>query len=217
MFTKCAYCRKCEGAAFQSIPHFMCGNKFGKYLIVAQNPGEMSKDPSRMFFSKLLNEYVASHKENELGPESEEFFKMWYEWDFGTSYGATKFAEIFGKDWLQSGDFCYTNAVRCRTPNNAYPSEEMIVNCKVFAKQLLYGRDLVILVGKLAASQILSLEKIGIGQKFIPKVGYTPAVFVKDEKVGKCLLIPHYARVGDYTAYKTAFEMALEAKTYAGI
>ena len=126
-------CKMCEGNGYQSPPVLMAGCKTAPILIVAQNPGEIKPDDRpRVFWSKRMNRYITGPQESLC----DDPIQLWYEWDFGTSYAENRLATLFGKGWLSSDEYLYTNAVRCRTPGNKAPSAEMVENCYEWTKGL---------------------------------------------------------------------------------
>lgn len=157
-FIKCALCRECKGAAYQAPPAFYAGNPNAPFLAIGQNPGEISlKERDRLYWASMLQRYVEA--DVDLCAST---FALWYRWDFGLSYGAKQLALVFGKDWLETGDWLYTNAVRCRTVGNAYPSKEMIENCTSFTKLLTQEREIVIAFSSAAAKQLSALYSVSL-------------------------------------------------------
>jgi len=157
---RCFSCHKCEGAQFQTPPAFGISRGNEPILIVAQNPGEIRvQDIDRQW-------WLEHFKHTQLNAKA---FSLWYEWDFITSNGYTRFCDILGPNWLYSGHFAYTNAVRCRTHANQSPSDEMVQNCKAFTLNLMTDRRALILVGRVAATQVLGDKPFEWGQ-IIPLV-----------------------------------------------
>lgn len=142
LFTQCATCRVCSGAAHQTPPVLGVFSDTAKYLVIAQNPGEIkSNDRCRQWWIDEFN-----------GGLDVSNIKLFYEWDFMTSGAYNAFSEIFGDGWLRSGEFSYTNAVRCRTPKNAAPSQDMIDACKTYTRSviLMTGITRIITVGHIS-------------------------------------------------------------------
>jgi hypothetical protein len=121
-------------------------------LVIAQNPNEISDDDyMRLAFAEAIGSAKGFKLDNdELGKLIEDFYRA----DFGDSLQFVRLARVFGKNWLSSGSFYYTNAVRCRTEFNNTPSQTMIDSCSVWTKRLLAGRSAVITMGVVAATQV---------------------------------------------------------------
>lgn len=178
------------------LPFLYAGSSDPKILIIAQNPGEIGSGDT---WRPILSKYADSIKSaNEL--------KVIYDIDFVTSHGHTAMESIFGEDWLMSGDFMYTNAVRCRTPGNASPSDQMIDNCMGWTSQLPIP-DLVVLMGGIARKQFCKMVKKPELQAF--KV----VKFMHNGTNVHVATIPHYAALkskADVQKAKETYEEALE-------
>lgn len=153
MYEECTSCRLCEGAAFQSPP--LMGLFHNKpVLVVAQNPG-MARYKETFDIIERMNRSTDAKEIQDL-----------YERDLRMSYAAkTGIASLLGSDWLDTFD--YTNAVRCRTPDNAMPSPEMIENCRRFTAPLINRYLGIIFIGVVARDQFRLVTKpyeIGAGQ-----------------------------------------------------
>lgn len=174
LWKKCKDCALCQGSRYQSPPllGIFSGNPI---LVIAQNPGEAKPDKK---------EHVQAA---ELMTDAGQFpgpypLAHLYAVDFASSYAYRRgLTQYFGPDWLVRFD--YTNAVRCRTPDNDYPSSEMLVNCgHTYTNKLIRHYDAVIFVGIAARIQ------------FNPAM---PAMTIKKGKTGRLYLsIPHYAARG---------------------
>lgn len=147
LFSQCGTCRVCNGAAYQTPPVLGVFSETAKYLVIAQNPGEIkASDLGRRWWSDEFSSGMDIQN-----------IKLFYEWDFITSKAYLEFSDVFGEGWLRSGMFSYTNSVRCRTPKNAPPSQEMIDACKTYTRSILIltGITRVITVGQIAARVII--------------------------------------------------------------
>lgn len=162
-FMSCFSCKACDGAHYQMAPMLVSGNAVNPaILVIAQNPGEIHED------DKLRDKLVTMS----LSPNftsSAPALKALYDIDFGTSPMQTKIAGVFGEGWLESGRFAYTNAVRCRTPKNAHPSDEMVNNCSVWTKLVVNALKPkgIVLLGSVAFSQLFpkaEKEAIAVGE-----------------------------------------------------
>ena len=179
MFSKCALCRKCSGAAYQTAPMFACGAKMGRFLVIGTAPQEL--DPridtlnSLGYLAALSNEYLKNKNISELSQETDEMLRMIYQFEFGLSLRRIELDELFDSDWLENGKFTYTTAVRCRVHKNVVPSLEMIKQCRSFSTHLVYGRDAIFFVGSTARSQYFSEVPVDD--------------FVYDKKLGLCVFI----------------------------
>jgi uracil-DNA glycosylase len=113
--------------------------------------------------------------------------RAWYEADFKTSHGYEVMeSQLFGPGWLDSGTYLYTNAVRCRTEDNAVPSTEMKASCGTWTRMLLDRPSVkgVVFIGRLAVEQVLGSDDDKL-----------PAMTLKKQaKTGLLLLaVPHYS------------------------
>lgn len=206
---KCSNCRLCPGAAYQSPPVSYVGRLSGRVLIIAQNPGQMDlkNDPNRGWWSKAVSTNVSMNDPL--------LMKTWYEWDFGTSPGQKKFEWLTKKGWLSTGDFCYSNAVRCRTKDNSQPQIEMVTNCAEHSRALIdmwieatisENRRLLVLVG---ATSLISFKRLfDVPADFVTTWGIPFAY----KGLGTVLPIKHYAAWrGDSNRFRKAFQEAYES------
>lgn len=131
-------------------------------LVLGQNPGEIGDGDSNRKW------WVNHFKRMAPLPEG---MLSWYEWDFLTSRGYRELEKILGNGWLYTGKFAYSNAVRCRTFKNAKPSEEMQQSCKIYTRQLLYGRVALVLMGVVAVRQIMGDTEFQWGKLIKSKSG----------------------------------------------
>lgn len=145
----CYSCSACVGAQYQMSPQLIAGNATDPaILIIAQNPGEIQEG------DKVRARIIEMAKTGMF--DTPEAMKAIYDVDFGTSPACKRMAAVFGDGWFESGRFAYTNAVRCRTPKNASPSNEMVTNCSVWTKAIISAlkpRGLVLL-GQVAYAQL---------------------------------------------------------------
>jgi uracil-DNA glycosylase family 4 len=111
-------------------------------------------------------------------------------------------AAIFGKDWLFKGDIMWSNAVRCRTLDNARPANEMVDACKTWTDRLIAEKKGIIMVGGVAKHQIMGAET-GKLEWGAPK---------KHPRLGYILAIKHYSawRGNDTKLYKDAVKRLKE-------
>lgn len=184
----CAKCRVCDGAAYQTPPVFFAGRQEAPIIAIGQNPGEIKDvDIARQQWIQLFNAFDLTN-----------FVPSWYLWDFVSSPGYHILKKVFGENWLANGEVVWTNAVRCRTKNNASPSRDMIEACKVWTDALLQNRKAIIMVGAVSRLQILGPEaaKLDWG---IPR---------KHARFGYLLAIKYYAAWDerDPIVYAEAFE-----------
>lgn len=203
---ECSRCRACEGAAYQTPPASYIGTLQAPVLILAQNPGEFAdSDKDRNWWANRFQQ-VPNLQNNEA------VMKTWYEYDFGTSYGAKMIGRLVGNsNWTTSGGFCFSNAIRCRTPNNAQPSVEMLVNCTEHTRALLrlwakHNPDpmkrVLIVMEATAKSAILRLADFNLEPAFELKWGE----HVVSETFGHVLPVKHYAAWrGEENRYRAAF------------
>lgn len=148
---QCWECRFCPGAAYQVPPILYCGYLEAPILVIGQNPGEINYQSNSSHGKKWIKVEEFLKLPNKTADEIVGF----YNWDFGESHGRYMLDRIFGEHWLESGRFCYTNAVRCRTPSNQSPSEIMQASCWNWTKRLLAHRRFVVLMGAVARYQVL--------------------------------------------------------------
>lgn len=205
---KCSNCRQCKGAAYQSPPVSYVGSLKGRVLILAQNPGEVDQksDEARNWWNKAVSSRSAQNDAI--------LMKTWYHWDFETSYGANKLGWLTAYDWLRSGDYCFSNSVRCRTPNNSNPDIEMILNCAEHTRELIdlwkketkdEDRRLLVLMGAVAKTAFLRIHELQSEQ--FPNWG----IAFKQPSLGTVLPVMHYAawRSNAHTfrkAFKSAYD-----------
>lgn len=152
----CAACCLCKGASYQSYPHSHLGMLGAPIVIVAQNPGVITPAVARQPEVRWLKT-VADLDVEEKG----QLLYFAYLFSFLPSRANAVFSSWFGSDWLVSGEFMYTNAVRCRTKNNARPSEEMKGNChRTWTAPLVNVETTkaVITIGSFAASAVLGAK-----------------------------------------------------------
>lgn len=172
-------CDKCNGCRFRTPPLPGIFPKRAKILIIAQNPGEGGDD---MRFANDLS-YQA--------------FMRWYREDFISSRAHKEIAKLFpceGNQWHKH--YAYTNLVKCRTPNNALPSFEMVQQCpsRFLIPQIREGHYYgLLMIGNVAGNWI------DANFHLLPS-----------------LRIPHYsflARNGqNYLSYADAVERFLQSK-----
>lgn len=201
-FIDCAACRVCEGAAYQAVPSLYAGYFSAPVLVIAQNPGEIKpNDKLRLLTADQLKRETEAFV-------SDVAFWSWYMWDFGTSYGCKTLERIFGKDWLTSGTYVYTNAVRCRTKGNATPSLEMKATCRFWTTEMIKDRKAIVLIGKLAAEQLLAGDASSISFGEIKKHKW----------YGHVLYIPHYSawKHGDDVRFRNLVKKLLERAGIGG-
>lgn len=198
----CSGCRLCEGAAYQLPPFLFAGSEKPSILVIAQNPGEIGSDKENAWRFKL--------KELAVDSSNATVLRTIYDVDFVTSYGHTQMSRIFGEGWLTNGRFMYTNAVRCRTPKNASPSEQMVQNCMGWTAQLPVP-PLVVLMGKVAVRQYCMLMKKS-------ELDLWKLVTLKHgQKSTKVLTIPHYAAMRSHADMELAKEMFEQALVEADL
>ena len=157
---RCLDCRLCKGSHFMWPPVLFTGKFDAPVLVIGQNPGVFPESDWRMTagvklekISMSLDSLLETFNINRL----EDRVISDYHEDFGESFGAKMLGKVFGSDWMDGDDFCFTNAVRCRTPENATPSEEMQHNCYMWTLKLLdMPRKAIVLVGAVARNQVLS-------------------------------------------------------------
>ncbi len=94
---------------------------------MGQNPGIF--DPIRSpHIAAEINDMWAKLADDSATPG---YLKAQYQHLFGISKAAKVIGELVDDPlWLTSGRFLFTNAVRCTTPENQTPSEEMQENCR---------------------------------------------------------------------------------------
>lgn len=156
LWAECAACSRCEGARFQSMPILYVGATQPKILVLAQNPGMINPKTSQV--------QIAQAKYFELETSQYRQAEKAYDWahaDFKASRMYQKIAAVLGYEWLQWAGF--TNAVKCRTPENAQPSREMEFKCTVWTSLLLdeVGAKKVIVLGRFAWRMAIGLYYVG--------------------------------------------------------
>jgi len=109
--------------------------------------------------------------------------QFWYDLEFMTSFTYTRIGHILGPRWLETGDYYYTTAVRCRTFQNQAPSNEMVEKCREFTDELLVGRDATILIGRLPVIQLLQEKSDDL----------QPGDLRNHKHFGKLLALKHHA------------------------
>jgi len=171
----CAKCRSCEGAAYQTPPLLFAGNPSAPILAIGQNPGEIkASDTARQEWIEIFE-----HLHVDDVDVVAKILPVWYAWDFYGSPGNGRLGEVFGDRWLLNGRIMWTNAVRCRTPDNEKPDESMVFTCRAWTRQLLEGRKAVIMVGVTARQQILGDKAVKLewgAPKKHPELGYILAI-----------------------------------------
>jgi uracil-DNA glycosylase len=185
----------CDGAAYQTPPTLYAGNHNAPIIALGQNPGQIKKsDHARQRWMKIFEALPASTVNRAM--------PAWYMWDFHDSPGAIRLAAIFGKDWLFKGDIMWSNAVRCRTLDNARPANEMVDACKTWTDRLIAEKKGIIMVGGVAKHQIMGAET-GKLEWGAPK---------KHPRLGYILAIKHYSawRGNDTKLYKDAVKRLKE-------
>ena len=174
LWRQCKDCALCQGSRYQS-PPLLGIFKGNPILVIAQNPGEAK--PHRK------EHLEAAAKMVEAGQLTyPDTLAHLYMVDFIQSYAYNVgLAQFFGQEWLRHFD--YTNAVRCRTPNNELPSFEMLTNCsREYTRKLIKYYDAAIFVGQTA--------RIQFDRTMSP-------MSTKKGKSGRLYLaIPHYAARG---------------------
>lgn len=198
-YLACSECRLCEGSAYQMPPFLYAGSDKPSVLVIAQNPGEIKGDEWRL----KIADYSFKVK-------TAESLKTTYEIDFFTSSGCTTMGKIFGENWLLSGKFMYTNAVRCRTPDNKMPSDTMALNCAGWTAQLPTP-PVVVLMGRMAVSQFCTMVK---KPELKP---WKMAKLKKGRETVYVLAIPHYVAMKGHDDLNTAKELFEEALEMADI
>lgn len=130
--------------------------------------------------------------------ETNRLMPSWYSWDFYGSHAHQMLGFVFGPGWLLKGEIMWTNAVRCRTPDNVTPIPDMIAACSTWTQSLIRDRKAVIMVGGIARNQVLGddADKLDWG---IPR---------RHPRLGYVMAIKHYAawKSADAGKYQVAFE-----------
>ena len=149
---KCAQCTACRGAGYQSPPMLGLGSFEAPILVVAQNPGEINQnDDLRLAFAGLVDTSIREEWGNEvIGRIASAFYRA----DFEETTQHLRLARVFSRNWLSSGLYYYTNAVRCRTEFNSAPSKEMAGNCLTWTKILSANRSVIVTLGSVASEQV---------------------------------------------------------------
>ena len=196
MFFQNSLCLACEGAGYQSPPTFGAGSLDAKVLVIAQNPGRIkSSDKENLEKARKAAADVGEVRANECTTDDDieflsESISEWCMRSFSTSYGAKTLGLILGEDWLKSKEFFFTNAVRCRTLNNARPTKQMIDNCQVkWTNRLLTLPNFktIITIGRIATDQVLSATALDKQTTF----GSIYQISI-DGKLTSFLSLPHY-------------------------
>jgi len=177
LWTQCKDCALCQSSRYQSPPLL---GIFGDnpILVVAQNPGEAKQH--RPEHVQAAAEMTAAGTLRE--PDALAYL---YKNDFIHSYAyKVGLHQFFGADWLDRFD--YTNAVRCRTPINEYPSAEMMFNCgREYTSKLIRRYDAIIFIGAAARMQFNLMMS--------PVSSLSPMVIRKGKTGRLYLAVPHYA------------------------
>lgn len=195
LYLQCAICRLCEGAAHLSSPVLGHGRQLNApILAVAQNPGVFSpEDIDHVWWSA----YADASKDTSV-------WQAYATWTVERSTCYSQMARVFGDGWLETGAVYWTNAVRCRTPDNARPSDEMLATCKLYTEKLMKDRKAIIAVGAVARAQLF-----GDKSELLPW-----GVVKRHPDLGAIVLaIKHYAAWGrggvsyedEVAQYRTAF------------
>lgn len=151
---KCMLCRSCGlKAAHRTWPLLGYFPPEAKILVIGQNPAE----------PKIMEEFWEFRekfhlKESETDPLD---YLIWYEGWLKKSMMVKALNSFFGTDWIFSGNFAVTNAVRCRTVNNTRPSELMTDNCERFTKAITPDYKFLVAMGGIARKQ-LGFRKGGV-------------------------------------------------------
>jgi len=154
-------CTACPLAGHQTKPITYAGSFLSKYLVIGQNPGEIRKtDVKRLSLAKVMNSE----------PDPFRYRKL-YHHDFETSTAAFRMALIFGPDWINNGDFCFTNVALCRTVGNVMPLQGYVDTCidqnigpfvDLWAKQA--NAKAVVLMGRSAQTLLIPYPNLQIWQ-----------------------------------------------------
>lgn len=175
LILEATHCNRCVGSCHQSPPISFAGKIDSPILVLGQNPGQIQdSDENRLWWanelkSKLIDATTA---------------KMWYDWDYGTSYGQERLSLLFNGNSHDLG-YCFSNAVRCRTPGNARPSDEFIINCFDHTKALIdlwstYNPDpkkrALIVMGNIARWQVFHEELMPWGKIKFTDYGHSLAI-----------------------------------------
>mgnify|MGYP005816412539 CR=1 FL=1 len=185
LFTNCSRCGICAGSRLQAPPMLYLGDINAPILVIAQNPGWIADNDSfRLASGRAMLKLSGLEGDDAIIGAAQ---KAWYEADFTTSHAYGAIESICGKDWLNSGRYLYTNAVRCRTNGNETSSKEMKTSCATWTRMLLDRPSVkgVIFIGRLAVEQVLGNDADKL----------QPMALKKQTKTGLLLLaIPHYSR-----------------------
>lgn len=187
-------CKRCIGSCYQSPPISFAGSLDSPFLVFGQNPGHIQEsDEMRLWWAEELNGKLIDATTA----------KMWYDWDYGTSWGQERLSILFGGDQHNLG-YCFSNAVRCRTENNSRPPDEMIYNCTDHTKELVRiwsehhpdpKKRVIVAMGAIARWQLFGAKADAWG-----KIGF-------QEEFGHTLSIQHYSSwKGSYSEYKLRIE-----------
>lgn len=174
--TSCFTCAACDGAQYQMSPQLIAGNATDPaILIIAQNPGEIHEDGMRQRLIEMAGAGMFTD------PAA---IKALADVDFGTSPACQRMNTVFGEGWFESNRFAYTNAVRCRTPKNAKPEDEMVTNCSVWTK---------LVINSLKPRGIVILGNVAYEQLF-PRDESIKVMEMKRHKTyGPILRLPHFS------------------------
>lgn len=168
---RCMNCSIC-GVPYQTVPMpgiFVPGSRV---LFIGQNPAVMKYDEEKQEYRDTFGDYNAILK--------------WYAKWFMKSTAYKAIGEIYlWENWMRSGIFSYTNAVRCRTVLNSTPDRSMSVNCKQYTMSFASQYDGIILMGALAKLQYYPSANMNVLYR-------TPKQFI--------VHVPHYA--SRYTSAK---------------
>lgn len=201
----CVGCRLCKGAAYQLPPFLYAGNPKAHILVIAQNPGEIGGDEKDKWRKELLPLVTQAE-----GDTNALVLKTIYDVDFATSHGYHEMEKIFGTNWLSTGKFLYTNAVRCRTEKNEAPSDEMESNCMAWTSQLPIPK-VVVLMGKVAMRQFCEMVHK-------PELDTWKMVkLTRGTKLSHVVTIPHYAAIRSHADLERACNLYQDALMEADI
>lgn len=140
MIAECLNCTKCW-IPYQTRPMpgiFVPGSRL---LFVGQNPAVMRyEEEKEEYFHAVTDEEVM------------EWYKRWF---LRSNAYRTIGERYLWPGWLEDGSFSFTNAVRCRTIDNAKPMPWVEDNCKRFTDEIIAtGFDGIIAMGNTARRQL---------------------------------------------------------------
>lgn len=196
LISRISACSACKEGRYQTPPMTYAGKLSAPVLVVAQNPGEIkSGDNERRWWLDHLNDKKTY--------TSAELMKMWYDWDFGTSSACAKLGHVFGRDWLKSGIYVFTNAVLCRTQHNHPPYPTMIQRCShnliEIIKVWMLERDtskispIIVAIGNIpyySLRQIFALDSIHkLGNTSVPNKEKSVSI----GEAGTFVMMQHFA------------------------